>query len=217
MRQLVPFFIVSSILLAACGKADPTKPIPWLQKPKDTRTSAGEGVASVAHMPSSAQETRAGRATLLPGVSGVCNIPGGYGEAVLADVLASPGAYADEKIQVAGWLGARWSFTGPAVEGVPVCQAVASYFVGESEPEGLFDEPGERVDIRGAEVVKVGSACASVEAPEAEVVVVWGRVSPSGDEVLIDGICAADELPCNVAAQCPAAMACGAAGLCELP
>ena len=110
-----------------------------------------------------------------------------------------------------------WSFLGPAGEGVPVCQAHVSYFVGESEPEGLLDEPGERIDLRGPEVGKVGSTCTSVEVPEADVVVAWGRVSPSGDEVLIDGICAGDELPCSSAAHCPAAMACGAAGLCVLP
>ena len=217
MRQLVPLFVVSSILLAACGKTDPTKPIPWIQKPKDTKAIVGDDVTSVAHMPSPAGETRAGRARLLPGASGVCEIPGGHDEVVLADVLASPDAYADEKIQVAGWLGARWSFNGPAVEGVPVCQAHVSYFVGEAEPEGLLGEPGERLDLRGSEVVKVGSTCTSVEVPEADVVVAWGRVSPSGDEVLIEGICAADELRCNVAAECPAAMACGAAGLCVLP
>ena len=41
--------------------------------------------------------------------------------------------------------------------------------------------------------------------------------SPTSGEVFIDGVCAADQLPCKTAAHCPGAMECGGAGLCEMP
>lgn len=216
MRLSVPVFVLFSVFLAACGKADPTKPIPWI-KPKDPKASVENHATSEAARPSIAEHAGVTLPKQRPNGSDVCGIPRGYAEVALSDVLASPGAYAGERIQVAGWLGTRWSFVGLPVEGVPVCQSHASPFLGEVETEGFLDEPEERLDLRGPELVKLGATCFSAEVPDADVVVAWGTVSPAGDEVFIDGVCAADQLPCKTAAHCPGAMECGGAGLCEMP
>lgn len=221
MRLSVSVLVLSSIALAACGqpgKPDPTKPIPWIQKPKDQKALVMEDALSAPSPPAAAGDVGALSAKHPPSGAGACRIPRGYEKVDLAGVLASPGAYEGEKIQVAGWLGARWSFISPAVEGVPVCESHSSYFLGESEQEGPLDEPDARLDIRGPEIVKVGTWCASADVPDAEIVAAWGRVSAGGDELLIDGICAADQLRCTAARHCPGAMKCGAAtGVCELP
>lgn len=229
MRLVLTVLVLSSVALAGCGKPtgkpDPTKPIPWLVPPKDPKSSASGAAIGPGGLGSPAEELAApgGEARVKHRPSGAasgagaCGVPRGYAKVDLGDALASPGAFAGQKIQVAGWLGARWSFVAPAVEGVPVCQAHATYSLGESESEGfLLDAPEERLDLRGPETVKVGATCASADVPDAEVAAAWGTVSPAGDEVWIDGICDADALPCKTAKQCPGVMACGAAGVCEL-
>lgn len=231
MRLVLTVLVLSSVALAGCGKPtgkpDPTKPIPWLvPPPNDPTSSAPPGAVGPGGLGSPAEELAGpgaeAQVKLRPsgaaGGSGACGVPRGYAKVDLADALASPGAFAGQKIQVAGWLGARWSFVAPAVEGVPVCQSRATYYLGESEGEGFaLDAPDERLDLRGPEEVKVGTSCASADVPDAEVAAAWGTVSPSGDEVWLDGICDADALPCTSAQQCPGAMACGGAGVCELP
>jgi hypothetical protein len=200
MRPSVPLLLLGSLCLAACGKPepikpDPTKPIPWIQRPKDPQAIVAP-----------------------PDRSGRCAVSPRYDKVLLADALASPAAYAGKKIQIAGWLGTTIHFIGPAVEGVPVCNAHSAYFLGDSEQESPLFEEEDGLAIRAPEPVKVGTWCASTEVPDAEVVAAWGTVSAAGDEVLLDGLCAADELPCETAQQCPGVMTCGAAtGRCELP
>jgi hypothetical protein len=222
MRLHAPILVLlSSTVLAACGKPsppDPTKPIPWIVKPKDSAGGVPGDVTAASGLAGPDVQVRVKLSKQRPDGADTCDVPRGYEEVPLADVVASPSAYGGRKIQVAGWLGVRWSFVGFPVEDVPVCQSHASYSLGEAEPEGLLtDAPDERVDLRGPEVVKVGTSCLSAEVPDADVVVAWGTVSAAGDQVQIDGSCAADEIPCDSAARCPGAMACGPVGLCELP
>lgn len=218
MRAIVSaLFVLTCLSQAACGKPstkpDPTKPIPWITKPKDPAATVTERDLSVAETVDVDVPFEAGRAAY----HGPCNVPRGYEDTTLADLLASPETHGDRKIQIAGWLGARVSFIAPAVEGVPVCKAHVAYELTEDEADGLLGEPEPRLDLRGETSIQDGSNCASLDVPDADRVVVWGTTSPSGTEIWIDGICAADEIPCASSAHCPAAMVCGAYWLCDLP
>lgn len=212
-------------LSAACANKppDPTKPIPWLAPKRGDATQADLGVPRDPGRPVDLARSLPDE----PVVSGrdlvvrptACDVPAGYEPVELSALLAAPEAYVGRAVQIAGPLGARPTFTAQACPTeLPNCACGTLYFL--SENGAWLGEP--RVDIREPERVDLGKCHASARVPEADLVVVWGVVSPSGAsvDVVLEGICDADALACDDDADCPAALACDDAGaddLCQLP
>jgi hypothetical protein len=210
-------FVAAVALSTACSKnpaPDPTKPIPWFFPKAPTAFGAPAGDLHEPREPQRPVELGRPdgdepivRHPDLVARPTTCAVPAGYEPVALQDLLESPEAYLGHAVQVAGPLGARPSFSAQICPPeAPHCTCHTWYFLSENAwPLGEA-----RVEIREPSLVDLGTCYASAHVPEAEAVVVWGTVSPSGDgaDVVIDGICNADDLSCDADEDCPAALVC---------